>query len=416
MGELKRKVGRPKGSLKKEKSSSNYITINLNKHIENTPIINDETPYQWVNWGKMNNFPVILMDLYANSVTHSACVDFLVNAIMGEGVDYEKMKLNSEEVVPNPYESWDNLLRKISLDLVLFGGFAIQIIKNRDDLTYSFFHTPFSTLRFGKKDENGEIKKCYLCKDWYNWAKFPPVEVNHLNSTDDISLKKGVPYILTYVNYNIFDEYYPTANYMSALDAITTDIKLKNYDLNAVTNNFSPSGALVLNQVEDEQEKALILKNVTDMFSGNENANNLLVTFKNGNDDAPIQFVPFTANVENVNIFNDSNMRTINRIVSAHKIASKTLIGINLDNNGFASEADVIENAFNLTEKLTTKNLRTQLIKTINTLFKLNGIEQEVNLKPLSLNLADTNAPSVDNSANEVEKIENPENEDTQIA
>lgn len=410
-------MARTKGSLNKSKTNT-IKTISLNRQIENTPIINDETPMDWVSWGKHNNFPMILLDMYANSVTHSACIDFLVNAIIGEGVDYEKMKLDSNEIVPNPYESWDSLLRKCAMDLVIFGGYGIQIIKNNDDATYSYFHQPFSTVRFGKKDNEGEIKTCYLCKDWSQTNKFKPIPIDHLNTTDEISLQRGKAYLLTYVNYNLYDEYYPSVHYASAFDAIRTDIKLKNYDLNSVINNFTPSGALVLNPVEDENERNLIIRNIEGMFSDSANANNIMITFKHSNDDSPIQFVPFESNIDGVNQFADNNLRTTNRIVSAHKIASKTLIGLSLDGNGFASEADILENAFNLTEKLTTNNLRKQLIKTINTLFKLNGIDQQVNLIPLSFNLADLEDKDEEkdnNNADDVEEVEDSENEDTQI-
>ena len=147
-------MARTLGAKNKPKTTNTVKVINLNKHIPNSPIINDITPYSWVTFGKDNQYPTHLLNLYHNSIIHSACVDFLTNAIIGDGVDYAAMSIDNEnELVPNYLESWDELLYKVAKDLVLFGGYAIQIIKNRNDKTYSFFHTPFSTLRFGKKDE-----------------------------------------------------------------------------------------------------------------------------------------------------------------------------------------------------------------------------------------------------------------------
>ena len=409
-------MGRTKGSRNKPKYNNTVKVINLNKQIPNSPIINDITPYNWVTFGKDNQFPTHLLNLYHNSVVHSACVDFLVNAIIGEGVDYTAMQVNDEnELVPNYLESWDELLFKVAKDLVIFGGYAIQIIKNRNDKTYSFFHTPFSTVRFGKKDVNGEIKKAYLCKDWSNYVANTPVEIDVLNYTDDINISLGKPYLLTYTNYNIFDEYYPIPHYISAMDAIRTDIEMKNYDLNAVTNMFTPSGILTMNQVSDDEERNMIIKNIEATFTGSENANNIIITFRNNTDDKPVEFVPITSNAEGVNLFADTTSRTTDRIVAAHRV-SKGLIGLPIDDAGFSSEGAILQAQYNLTNKLIVNNLRKKLVNHINIIFKLNGIEQEVVLKPLSFNIDEVENSVINRPTTpEVKEIVNDENEDSSV-
>lgn len=397
-------MARTKGS-KNIKKSQNIKVLNLSRYVENTPIIED-SGYDFVNWGKRNDFPYFLLKLYINSPIHSACVDFLVNGIVGNGIDYDKMSISDGEIVPNAYETWDELLRKLAFDLVVFNSFAIQIIKNKDNKTYSFFHQPFSTVRLGKKNEDGEIKKCYLCQEWKEWGKYGITEIEHLNYSDNLNLKMGKPYLMTYIGYNAIDSYYGYIPYTSIFNAIQADIKMTNFDLKSISNNFTPNGCLVLNQIDDEQERRMIINNVQEMFTDADNANNLMITFRNGNDDTPIEYIPFQSNAsENVNIFSDNNNRTTNRIVSGHKIASKTLIGLSLDGNGFNSEADYLESAYKLTEKLTLTNLRNKLINSINVLFALNGIEQKIILKSLDFSI-----DKVD-----IEKIDNPQDEETQI-
>lgn len=408
-------MARTKGALNKQKGT--LKTIQLNKYIENTPIVNSESCNEWVTWGQKNNFPTILLDLYHNSPTHSACVEFIVNAIIGKGINYEAIDGDTEELVPNYLEDWNELLTKVALDLVLFGGYAIQVLPNRGE-GYTFYHQPFSTVRFGKKNEDGEITKAYLCKDWTQTSKFKPIEIDVLNTTDDvIKTTKGKPYLMVYTSYNPFDEYYPQPKYSSALNAIKADCELQNYDLNSIQNLFTPSGMLTLNRCEDENERRTILKNIESMFSGSDNAGRILISFRTSDDDAPIQFTPFVANEKGVNLFSDTSMRNINRIVTAHHIASKTLIGVNLDGNGFASEADVMESAYNLTEKLTIASFRKKIVNTMNVVFKLNGIDQTIELIPLSFNLVginDTNINSRD-KIDEVDKITNPSDEQEQL-
>ena len=407
-------MARTLGAKNKPKTTNTVKIINLNKHIPNSPIINDITPYSWVTFGKDNQYPTHLLNLYHNSIIHSACVDFLTNAIVGDGVDYAAMSIDNEnELVPNYLESWDELLYKVAKDLVLFGGYAIQIIKNRNDKTYSFFHTPFSTLRFGKKDENGEIKKAYLCKDWTNYVANKPVEIDVLNYTDDINISLGKPYLLVYTNYNIFDEYYPVPHYVSALDAIRTDIEMKNYDLNAVTNMFTPSGILTMNQVSDDNERDMIIKNIEATFTGSENANNIIITFRNNSEDKPVEFVPITSNSEGVNLFADTTNRTTDRILSAHRV-SRGLIGLPIDDAGFSSEGAILQAQYNLTNKLLVNGMRKKLVSHINTILGLNGIEQDLILKPLSFNISEVEERKVEVTP-EVKEISNDKNEDTSV-
>lgn len=380
-------MARTKGALNKPKNSNTMKVINLNKQIENSPIINPLNPYHWVTFGKDNLYPTHLLELYHNSIVHSACIDFLTNAIVGDGVDYDTMSLNDEnELVPNYLETWDEVLFKLAKDLVLFGGYALQVIKNRNDKTYSFFHVPFSTIRYGKKDENNEIKKAYLCKDWSNYVANRPIEIDVLNYSDDINIGLGKPYLLVYNNYNIFDEYYPAPHYVSALDAIRADIEMKKYDLNAVVNMFTPSGILTLNAVSDDAERQMILSNIEATFTGSENANNIIVSFRNNADDKPVEFVPITSNSEGVNLFSDTTNRTIDRILAAHRV-SRGLIGLPIDDAGFSSEGAILQAQYNLTNKILVNGMRKKLTSHINTILKLNGIEQELILKPLSFNI-----------------------------
>lgn len=378
-------MARPIGSKNKLKNTNTMKVINLNKQIPNSPIINSDSPYQWVSWGKMNNFPMYLLDLYHNSITHKSCIDFLATALCGEGLDYSEM--DGTESYPNFNDSWETFMYKISLDYVLFGSFAFQIIQNKDRKTYSYYHQPFSTIRYGKKDENGDIKKAYLCKDWSNHARYTPIEIDIFNFTEDEVIKQGKPYLFVYSEYNPFDEYYSTPSYISAIDAIRTDISMKSFDLNAVYNNFTPSGILTLNQVSDDNERDMIIRNIEATFSNSENANNIIITFRNNNEDKPIEYVPIQANNDGVNMFADTNERTVNRIISAHKIPNKALLGIPMDSTGFSNEGSLLQAAYNLLEKVTVSHMRKKIINYMNKMFAMNGIDTTIKIIPLSFNI-----------------------------
>ena len=91
-----------------------------------------EAPYK-------NRYPEYLLDLFNASAKHHAIVKGKVDYIVGNGIAIHKDGLNTEMVArltqlvksPNGKEDLDALLYKMTLDLEIFGGFALEIIGNQ---------------------------------------------------------------------------------------------------------------------------------------------------------------------------------------------------------------------------------------------------------------------------------------------
>ena len=397
-------MSRTKGSKNLPKDNGLY-TLKFEKQIENTPIARNSNR-GWVNYGIKNLYPFDLLNLYAQSVTHRACCDFAVNSIIGNGVDYDAMQIkNTDLITPNYTEDWNSFLRKISLDFVIYGSFAFQIIKNKDGKTYSIYHQPFETVRLSPFDEDGQITSAWICEDWSSVGKYPPRELPMFGFQDEERIAMGKPYIYVYRQYTPQNVYYSAPTYSSALNAIQAEIEFQRYDLKAITNNFVPSGMLELSPVESEKDKQDIINNINRMFVGNEGVNSLMITFGNGTDESPVKFTPFTTNSSNINLYEASNERVVNRILSAHRISNKALIGLPMDNTGFSNEGTLLETAYALYNVTVGNNNRKTIIETINNVFRLNGIDIELVLKPLLFHLDETseiNSTKTDN----VERVE----------
>ena len=263
---IKNKKGRPKGSQNKPKimtkNNSSVISIKMEKQVESAPKTSNSNR-GWINWGSRNMYPLDLSNLYYNSVTHRACCEFAATAILGDGVDYEKMKLNGqEELMPNYNETWDDLIYNLALDYVIYGSYAIQIIKNKDDKTYSFYHQPISDVRCSPKNEDGDIETYWISSDWSALQKYPPVELKSFAFNEDDKITSGEPYLFVYNHYTPDLEYYWQPQYTSGIKAIQTEIELLRYDLRSVTNNFSASGVLAMNRIDDDEERKMVLENI----------------------------------------------------------------------------------------------------------------------------------------------------------
>lgn len=420
-------MGRKLGSLNKStiakmqaansKGSGLFLT-KLEKQIEGSAITR-KSAMGWVQWGVRNNYPNLLLDLYNQSPTHRSAVNFAVQSILGNGVDFEQMQLNGDEVVPNYAQTWDEVIKSLALDYILYGSYAIQVIMNKDGKTYSFWHMPLDKVRWSEYDEDGQITKYWICQDWTMTGNYPPFEIDALDMKDEWKLEKGKPYLYVYRTYSPTMTYYTQPHYAAAIKAIQAEIEYVNYDLKNIVNGFAPAGVLTLPQVETDEERQAIIQNVTRMFQGSDNANSVMITFRNNIEDKGVEYTPFTATNGNVNLYDAANQRVINRILEAHQIPNAALIGMpDLNNSGFSSEADKLEVSYQLYNKLTGNYNRMAVIRTINQMLKMNGIDTEIIMKPL--NFADfqedanveerTNATGVDEQDakenNEEEKVE----------
>lgn len=368
-------------------NTSHLITIKAEKQVEGTPVIRDGRR-GWINFGLKNDYPLQLSNLYYNSPTHKDCCDFAATAIIGDGVDYETMKIADTDLTPNNIYSWDELLENIALDYVIYGSYALQIIKNRDGRSYSFYHQPINEVRCSPKDDNGDITSYWICKDWTAIGKFPPIEMESFNFRENESIKSGVAYLYVYNNYSPEVEYYSLPHYISALKAIQTEIELCRYDLRSVLNNFSASGILTLNAVETEEDRNNIIRNIQAMFSGSDNANSLIINFKQNDEDTPASFIKIDKDAGNsVNLFEQTNTRIVSKIIAGHRITNKALIGYEADSAMLGGEGNILNVAFNLYNKTVVSKMRRNIVNTINKMLQMNGVDVTLALKPLTFNV-----------------------------
>lgn len=380
-------MSRTKGALNRPKQNGGGLFVTkFEKQIDGSAVTKKNQLWDVVNWGQKNNYPLLLLDLYAQSPTHHAAVDFGVNAIVGEGVDYEAMRLDGAQIMPNYYQTWEDIIRSLALDYILYGSYALQVIKNKDGKTYSFYHTPLEKVRWTPYDEDGQITHYKISSDWTEPAKNIPIDIEAFDMQDYEKLAQGKPYLLVYRKYSPTMTYYTSPLYSAAIKAIQAEIEYLNYDLKSITNGFVPSGMLVLNEVENDQERETIIRNIQQMFTGSENANSLMITFRRNVEEQQPSFVPFNVDSK-ADKYNYTNERAVNRILAGHQIPSPMLIGMpDSSKSGFSSDADKIETAFQLYMKLVGNNNRLAIVKTINTLLKMNGVDVEVVLKPLKFN------------------------------
>jgi hypothetical protein len=333
----------------------------------------------WVLYGNDNHMAQFLISRYQNCAIHKAIVTSKREQICGDGMVSLNNPMATVNLV-NKKENISDVFRKCALDLVLFGGYALNIIWSRDRKTIAeIYHADFSRLRCGKiNPETDEIEKYYYSADWTNIKKFPVLEYDTFNQED------GEPsQIYYYKSYTPNNSYYPHPDYSGALAAIEIDVNIKEFHANNLKNGMLPSLWIdFVNGVPSSEEMRILTQSIEEQFSSVNNAGRPIISFNESAELSPrITQIPASTNDGYYAQVYEDITRSI---LSGHRVSSGELFGI--------STAGKLGSAQELTEhteyfrKTVIQPYQNELLPTFNKLVSLKtSTVTTFEIKPLSL-------------------------------
>jgi hypothetical protein len=277
----------------------------------------------WVYYGDNNQMPAYLISRYNNCAIHKAVITSKVEQIMGDGVVSINNPMATVNLL-NGKENVEDVMRKCALDLVLFGGYSLNVIWSRDRQSIAeIYHIDFSRVRSGKIDiETDEIDKYYYSADWTNIKKFPVQEYDTFNQED------GNPsQIYYYKQYSPSNSYYPAPDYSGGIAAIEIDINIKEFHSNNLKNGMLPSLFISFNNgIPGEEEQRLLTRALEEQYSSVNNAGRPIISFNESKELSPeITQIQTSANDGYYSAIYDDILRSI---LSAHRVSSGELYGI----------------------------------------------------------------------------------------
>ena len=107
----------------------------IEPYVDTRIISGRETPSKngdYVNWGEGNAFPDYLLELYGRCATLRTVINACVDYASGNGADLAAGSLQwGENIVNDKDMTADELVRCLANDFYLYGGFALQVIRDR---------------------------------------------------------------------------------------------------------------------------------------------------------------------------------------------------------------------------------------------------------------------------------------------
>ena len=220
--------------------------------------------HKMITWGDGNGYPDYLLDLYRNCGTLKSCVDGCVDYICGNGVIAQQATVN------NKLETPDQLVKKLALSLVRFGGFAIQVIR---DLGGNITELYALDLRYVRTDKERSV--------FFYSEEFAKKYVRSGKMLEYPAFMIGADHPSSvYFFSNDDTQVYPLPWYAAVVKSCETERSIDEFHLNEINNGFTSSYAVNFNNgVPTDEIKEQIERAFNEKFSGKSNAGRIVFSW-----------------------------------------------------------------------------------------------------------------------------------------
>jgi ribosomal protein S25 len=317
----------------------------------------------YIKYGENNDYPEYIVDLYNKSSKHSAIIKSKVHYITGNGWSGEP---DAQAFIDkaNRVESLNDLTRKVSLDVEIFGGAYLEVIWDLAGNIAELWHCDYVKIRTNKDNTQYWYKE-----DWKD-NKIKPLVVAAFNPKQPTG--KQILYIKEYrPNIGI----YGLPSYFAALNYIESDIEVSKHILGNAQTGFSASKLITLpNGEPNDEEKRNVDNRLRKTYSGAD-GKKYMIAFVNDISRKPVVDDLGTSDLTKedfgrvdeliqTNIFSGHQVTTpsIMGIAEAGKLGSRTEMrdGYEIFKNTYVNAKQMhLESVFNMLAKY--KNVTTEI-------------------------------------------------------
>jgi len=368
--------------------------LSINLETSTAPIVQEVRGRDYIEYGTedwKNLYPQFLIDLYYNSSTHAAIINQTSEMIAGEDLVAEENDINLESYVKlkkflrhaNSNESLHQVIKKVAFDFKLQGAYALHIVWNRERTEIAeVYHVPVERVRAARPNEMGKVDTFFISADWGNTRTNKPYPIAAFNVNDRTSGSQ----LLYSGSYSPNMDIYHTPDYIAGCNWALVDQKVAEFHLNNIENGFAGSYFVSFaNGIPTQEERRQIEQSLVEKFTGASNSGKFVLTFSDDKTRTP-EISPISVSDADKQYLALQEL-LVSNICAAHRITSKTLMGIDTA-NGFSSNADELINAANFYQNTVVRGFQLNILNTLQTIFSVNNMDlpvEFVQLKPITV-------------------------------
>ena len=340
----------------------NYKHIVLAFDQAQQPKFTEKKNKGYVEFGKDNDYPKYLIDLYSESPKHGAIVKGKSNYIYGKGFE--------EPGTANSLESWNDILKKCIKDDELFRGYYLQVIWNRAKQVSEVYHIDFAKVRVSK-----DLQTFYVKNDWLDMRE-KPREYEAFNVNNPYGSQ-----IFYYKEYNPVSEIYPLPSYYQGLNYIESDIKVSRHILGNANQGWVGTKLVNLNNGDPigEENKGEVERDLLKKFTGSE-GKRVVIMFNKSRDNAA-DILDLGTTMLTKEDFTNVNTLIQQEIFACHQITSPTLFGISTP--GSLGQRNEIRDAYEIFNNTYVQERQSELEVIFTNFRNLKGEQGEFVIQPV---------------------------------
>lgn len=357
-----------------EKKTIPLSFLAINPYVESNIVSPEEkktTDKDYVLWGDKNYYPEYLSELFANSVTlHSVVLgtaDYIAgnDAIVATPLHDRYMNLKGQTA--------HDIVKALARNAALYGGFALQVIRNKEGQVSEIYPV---NMRYLRSDKDNEVF-------WYSekWK-------GSGGSVKTIRYPKFIPdskesSAIVYVKGDV-DTTYPQPVYCAAVKDCETERSISEFHLNNINNGFMGSYLVNFNNgVPSDEIKDDIERKFNEKYSGKSNAGRVVFSWNNSKETAAtLQKMEIADYGEKYATLSKHCERSIYKAFRANP----NLFGLATESNGFNSEE--YESAFKLFSRTVIQPIQKSIIYAFD---RILGQDGSLTIVPFTLEAPTTN-------------------------
>lgn len=246
-----------------------------------------------VEWGTRNAYPDYLLDLYNNVPTLRSIINGNIDYVAGDDVTI--MPLQEEFTNQEMNMRGDTIreqIKDIAKDFEIYGGFALQVIRN---LAGEVAEVYYIDMRYLRTNKEGDV--FYYSEKWGKSSRtdmvvypafLPKLEWEKLSDEERNRHASSILFVK-----NVHTQVYPAPLYAASVKACEIERLIDEFHLADINNHFVSSAIINFNNGDPGQEiKSEIERDFNEKFCGASNGGRVAFSW-NPNKDSATDIVEF---------------------------------------------------------------------------------------------------------------------------
>ena len=279
---------------KAQRASFSFAAID--SYVEQNIILPTERVFSgrdMVEWGTRNIYPDYLLDLYNNVPTLRSIINGNIDYIAGDDVSILPLQpeyLNNE--INRRGDTIREQVKDIAKDYQIYGGFALQVIRNYAGEVSEVYYVDMRYLRTNKE---GDV--FYYSEKWGKGSRtdmvvypafMPRLEWEKLSDEERNRHASSILFVK-----NVHTQVYPAPLYAASVKACEIERLIDEFHLSDINNHFVSSAIINFNNGDPGDEiKSEIERDFNEKFCGASNGGRVAFSW-NKNKESATDIVEF---------------------------------------------------------------------------------------------------------------------------